>query len=95
MKTFFIISGVFFLIWIIQKIRNKIRNKITNQKQVENLIVVKPIIIKKNSWLYPNDEFGKMEKGVVNDSKTIVNSSVEIDKDNPDDLCDEIIEFWH
>ena len=89
MKTFFIISGVFFLIWIIQKIRNKIRNKITNQKQVQTLSVEKPPIIKKNSWLYPDDEFGRMEKGVVNDTNKIVNSSLEFKKDNPEDLDDE------
>lgn len=99
MKTFFIISVVCFFIWIFLKlykdIQKKIRNKITNQKQVQTLSVAKPPIIKKNSWLYPEDEFGKMEKGVVNDTNKIVNSSVEIKKDNPEDLDDEIVEFSH
>ena len=66
MKTFFIISVVCFFIWIVLKIykdiQNKIRNKITNQKQVQTFSVAKPLIIKKNSWLYPDDEFGRMEK---------------------------------
>jgi len=87
MKTFFI--------WIVLKTDKKIRNKITNQKQVQNVIVAKPAIIKKNSWLYPDDEFGKMEKGIVYNATTIVTGSVVIDKDNPYDLDDEIIEFWH
>jgi hypothetical protein len=31
----------------------------------------KPLISQtKNKWLYPTDEFGKMEEGVVYDSKT-------------------------
>jgi hypothetical protein len=30
-----------------------------------------------------------MEKGVVNDTNKIVNSSLEIKKDNPEDLDDE------
>lgn len=93
MKTFFIISVVLFFIWIVLKlyrdIQNKIRNKITNQKQVQTLSVEKPPIIKKNSWLYPDDEFGRMEKGVVNDTNKIVNSSLEFKKDNPEDLDDE------
>ena len=95
MKTFFIISVVFFFIWIVLKIykdiQNKIRNKNTNQKQVQTLSVAKPLIIKKNSWLYPDDEFGRMEKGVVNDTNKIVNSNVEMKKDSPEDLDDEII----
>lgn len=36
-----------------------------------------------------------MEKGVVNDTNKILNSSVEIKKDNREDLDDEIVEFWH
>ena len=95
MKTLFIISVVFFFIWIVLKIHKKIRIKNTNQKQPQNVIAEKPLIIKKNLWLYPDDEFGKMEKGLANDTSTNVNGSVEIDKDNPDDLDDEIIEFWH
>lgn len=93
MKTFFIISVVLFFIWIFLKlykdIQNKIRKKNTNQKQVQTLSVEKPPIIKKNSWLYPDDEFGKMEKGVVNDTNKIVNSSLEFKEDNPEDLDDE------
>jgi hypothetical protein len=99
MKTFFIFSVVLFFIWIVlilyRDIQNKIRNKITNQKQFQTLSVAKPPIIKKNLWLYPDDEFGKMEKGVVNDTNKIVNSSIEIKKDNPEDLDNEIEEFWH
>jgi hypothetical protein len=94
MKTLFIISAVFFFIWTVFKIykdiQKKIRNKIINQKQVQTLSVEKPPIIKKNSWLYPDDEFGKMEKGVVNDTNKIVNSSVEIKKDNREDLDDKL-----
>lgn len=93
MKTFFIISVVLFFIWIFLKlykdIQNKIRKKITNQKQVQTLSFEKPPIIKKNSWLYPDDEFGRMEKGLVNDTNKIVNSSLEFKKDNPEDLDDE------
>ncbi len=95
MKTLFIISVVFFFIWIFLKIHKKIRIKITNQKQPQNVIAEKPLIIKKNSWLYPDDEFGKMEKGVVNETSTNVIGNLEIDKDNTNDLDDEIIEFWH
>ena len=40
----------------------------TNKKEIENkslhLTDVNPEIISKNSWLYPTDEFGKMENGV-------------------------------
>jgi hypothetical protein len=95
MKTLFIISVVFFFIWIVLKIHKKIWIKNTNQKQPQNVIAEKSLIIKKNSWLYPDDEFGKMEKGVVSETSTNVNGNVEIDKDNTNDLDDEIIEFWH
>lgn len=87
MKPFFIISVVFYFIWIVLKIHKKI----TNQRQVQNVIVVKPLIIKKNSWLHTDNEFGKMEKGVVYNETTNVNGSVVIDKDNPDNLDYEII----
>ncbi len=87
MKPFFIISVVFYFIWIVLKIHKKI----TNQRQVQNVIVAKPLIIKKNSWLHTDNEFGKMEKGVVYNETTNVNDSVLIDKDNPDDLDYEII----
>jgi hypothetical protein len=43
------------LFWFLYK-----RNK-TNQK------VIKPVMHTKNKWLYPSDNFGKMEKGVVKD----------------------------
>jgi hypothetical protein len=43
---------------------------------------IQPEPVTKNKWLYPNDEFGKMEKGTVYESKTYspeINSS---SKDN-------------
>jgi hypothetical protein len=40
-----------------------------NQKSIEsedaNQKIIEPEILNKNKWLYPTDEFGKMEKGRV------------------------------
>jgi hypothetical protein len=54
---YFIVFGVFFLILFCSFFK---RNK-TNQK------VIKPVMHTKNKWLNPEDNFGKMEKGVVID----------------------------
>jgi hypothetical protein len=40
--------------------------KIDNTKQK----VIPPKMKTKNKWLYPTDNFGKLEKGVVNDLGT-------------------------
>lgn len=41
--------------------------KYDSEKNVIDLInsIERPVLSKKNKWLYPTDEFGKMEKGVV------------------------------
>ena len=41
------------------------KRKNTNQK------VIKPKMPTKNKWLYPIDNFGKLEKGVVYYSETL------------------------
>ena len=49
-----------------------VRPKITAIKKVINLKNQKAVQLKmsaQNKWLYPNNQFGKMEKGVVNDSE--------------------------
>ena len=39
----------------------------------DNIPQIQSITKTKNSWLYPTDEFGTLEKGVVHDSKTYKN----------------------
>ena len=36
-----------------------------------NQLEIKHKISKKNKWLYPTDNFGKLEKGVVDSSETL------------------------
>ncbi|RTZ05709.1 hypothetical protein [Flavobacterium sp. GSP6] len=56
-----------------------------NQNQIitDTAIEIKPEMATKNKWLYPADEFGKMEKGVVSESITYVN---ELNENNRNDL---------
>jgi hypothetical protein len=42
--------------------------KIDTEEEINKLLISQMKI--KNKWLYPTDEFGKMEEGVVYDSKT-------------------------
>lgn len=44
---------------------------------------IKPEMPTKNKWLYPTDEFGKMEKGMVSESITYV---YELNENNKNDL---------
>lgn len=56
-----------------------IKSNNANRKPTKrNKKLNKPEIASKNTWLYPTDEFGKMEKGTVYESKTYsheINSS--------------------
>jgi hypothetical protein len=60
---------------IIPKIAKKIIPKIPKE--------IKPEMPTKNKFLYPTDEFGKMEKGVIYDSNTYV---YELNENNRNDL---------
>ena len=45
----------------------------------------KSVIARKNSWLYPEDEFGKMEQGVVYDERIYSNHNIPSDGSNTKD----------
>jgi hypothetical protein len=66
MNAIYLISGtvVVILIYCLNK-RNKSNQKAINPT-ITNQKVVLPKMSKKNKWLYPTDNFGKMEKGRVN-----------------------------
>jgi hypothetical protein len=66
MNVIYLISGtvVVILIYCLSK-RNKSNQKAINPT-ITNQKVVLPKMSKKNKWLYPTDNFGKMEKGRVN-----------------------------
>jgi len=65
------------------EIINDINTEIANQIIPEAAKEIKPEIVTKNKWLYPTDEFGKMERGVVHDSITYV---YELNENNKNDL---------
>lgn len=50
-------------------------NQNKNEKKKVNKEPNKPIISDKNKWLYPTDEFGKMEKGTEYESKHYENKN--------------------
>ena len=56
-----IVIGIIYLIKLLFN-QNKNEKKVTKEPK-------KPIISDKNKWLYPTDEFGKMEKGTEYESK--------------------------
>ncbi len=60
-------------------------NDLENPLQIitETAKQTNPEIATKNKWLYPTDEFGKMEKGIVYESITYV---YELNKNNTNDL---------
>jgi hypothetical protein len=66
MNVIYLISGtvVVILFYCLSK-RNKSNQKAINPT-ITNQKVVLPKMSKKNKWLYPTDNFGKMEKGRVN-----------------------------
>jgi len=61
MNTFYFIGVSIIFIMLFYFFRKK-----NNTKQE----VIPPKIETKNKWLYPTDNFGKLEKGVVNDLGT-------------------------
>jgi len=93
MNTVYLISGVIILILIYyhnksrrshreqinSKIVKEVNPVIQNQNSTDTVKEIKPVIATKNKWLYPEDEFGKMEKGVVSESRTYV---YEVDGNN-------------
>ncbi len=56
-----IVIGIVYFIKLLFN-QNKNEKKVTKEPK-------KPIISDKNKWLYPTDEFGKMEKGTEYESK--------------------------
>lgn len=61
---------------------NNIKPEIATQTVADANLEIKPeIIAKKNSWLYPPDDCGKLEKGVVADSVTYLYELNENKKD--------------
>ena len=73
---FLCISAICMVLLIISRNKNSLKPMTTRKKQwikydseknVIDLInsIERPVLSKKNKWLYPTDEFGKMEKGVV------------------------------
>lgn len=85
-------KAVYVLEKIILKILNSFRKK-TNQceNQVRNKDFIQNINEvqnkTKNSWLYPTDQFGKMETGVANESQNyereIPSANSDLDITNP------------
>lgn len=63
--------------------RNQIIPKIAKKIIPEIPKEIKPEMATKNKWLYPTDDFGKMEKGVVSESITYV---YELNENNRNDL---------
>ena len=66
------------VIYVLEKVILKILNSFRKKtNQCENLVKNKDLIQNinevpnktKNSWLYPTDQFGKMETGVANESQ--------------------------
>lgn len=49
------------------EIVKEVNPEIQNQNITDTVKEIKPEIATKNKWLYPEDEFGKMEKGVVSE----------------------------
>lgn len=68
---YFVVISVLFIVVI-----KKIFKKPNKPKKFEQEInePFKAQTRTKNKWLYPADEFGKMEEGVVYDSKTYVSN---------------------
>ena len=64
---YFVVIAVLFIVVI-----KNIFQKSNKPKAFEDEInePLKPQTQSKNKWLYPTDEFGKMEEGTVSDSKT-------------------------
>jgi hypothetical protein len=62
-----IVIGIVFFIKLLFN-QNKNEKKVTTEPN-------KPIISDKNKWLYPTDEFGKMEKGTEYESKSYENKN--------------------
>tara|TARA_B110000046_G_C12728271_1_gene287455 strand:+ start:13 stop:225 length:213 start_codon:yes stop_codon:yes gene_type:complete len=56
----------------VKKLIRLLVNKLRKQPK-KNKIVQKFTISDKNPWLYPTDNFGKLEKGVVHDNKYLRN----------------------
>lgn len=56
------------IVFFIKLLFNKNEKKVTKEPN-------KPIISDKNKWLYPTDEFGKMEKGTEYESKPYENKN--------------------
>lgn len=63
--------------------KKKINPEIQNQIITDTAKEIKLEMPTKNKWLYPTDEFGKMEKGVVSESITYV---YELNENNRSDL---------
>jgi hypothetical protein len=47
---------------LVDQVESHVENEISTEFEV--------LTITKNSWLYPSDSFGNLEKGVVMDSRT-------------------------
>ena len=65
------------------EIVNDIKPEISRQIIPDIALEIKPEMPTKNTFLYPTDEFGKMERGVVHDSITYV---YELNENNKNDL---------
>ncbi len=60
------------------------KRKNTKEEVIEsdNIPQIQSITKTKNSWLYPTDEFGTLEKGVVHDSQTYKNEITDSNNQN-------------
>ncbi len=66
------------------KIVNDVKPEMARQIIPDIALEIKPeIVVTRNTFLYPTDEFGKLEKGVVYDSNTYL---YELNENNRNDL---------
>lgn len=87
MSTIYLISCVVILTLFYYHYKSRRLHKKQINPEIQNQIItdtgkeINPEIATKNKWLHPTDEFGKMEKGVVYESKTYA-SEINENNDN-------------
>lgn len=67
------------------KMPEQVKPKVSKKIESEIPKQIKPEMPGKNMWLYPTDEFGQMEKGVVFESKTSYRNGLKVIKHNLED----------